>query len=213
MRKLPGLKKFSNITLKRGFTKDKDLWKWRKTVMDGKTERQSGSITLLDEARQPSLRWNFREGWPRKLGGPDLQREEQRGGDRDPGDRHRRPRRRKRRAEAIRPMLGVPHARRLLRVARYQRARDPAGADRHRRLRRHRRTRPRVDSDLRLELEAVHQHLRQLHARRATWHTRCRASSPTAGGPAGSCGWPIRSALDPRIWISIPMRSVRPRCG
>jgi phage tail-like protein len=70
VRKLTGLKKFGNITLKRGFTKDKGLWEWRKKVLDGKTQRQSGSITLLNEARQPSLRWNFREGWPRKLDGP-----------------------------------------------------------------------------------------------------------------------------------------------
>jgi phage tail-like protein len=70
VRKLPGLKKFGNITFKRGFTKDKGLWEWRKKVLDGKTERQSGSITLLNEARQPSVRWNFREAWPRKLDGP-----------------------------------------------------------------------------------------------------------------------------------------------
>jgi phage tail-like protein len=70
VRKLPGLKKFGNITLKRGFTKDKGLWDWRKKVLDGQTERQSGSITLLNEARQASVRWNFREAWPRKLDGP-----------------------------------------------------------------------------------------------------------------------------------------------
>lgn len=70
VRKLPGLKKFGNITLKRGFTKDKGLWEWRKKVLDGKTERQSGSITLLNEAREPSVRWTFREAWPRKLDGP-----------------------------------------------------------------------------------------------------------------------------------------------
>jgi phage tail-like protein len=70
VRKLPGLKKFGNITFKRGFTKDKGLWDWRKKVIDGKTERQSGSITLLNEARQPSVRWVFREAWPRKLDGP-----------------------------------------------------------------------------------------------------------------------------------------------
>ena len=70
VRKLPGLKKFGNITFKRGFTKDKGLWEWRKKVMDGKTERQSGSITLLNEAREAAVRWNFREAWPRKLDGP-----------------------------------------------------------------------------------------------------------------------------------------------
>jgi phage tail-like protein len=70
VRKLPGLAKYSNITLKRGFTKTKELWTWRKTVLDGKTQRCSGTITLLDEARKPAIRWNFREGWARKLDGP-----------------------------------------------------------------------------------------------------------------------------------------------
>jgi phage tail-like protein len=71
VRKIPGLpNKFSNITLKMGMTQNTDLWKWRKTVMDGRTERHSGSITLLNEERQPVVRWTFREGWPRKLDGP-----------------------------------------------------------------------------------------------------------------------------------------------
>ncbi|MEM7335779.1 MAG: phage tail protein [Chloroflexota bacterium] len=72
VRKLPGLKKFTNISLKRGFTDSKDLWNWRKMVLDGKTQRKSGSIVLLNEAREPALRWNFREGWPSKLEGPSL---------------------------------------------------------------------------------------------------------------------------------------------
>lgn len=69
VRKLPGIQKFGNITLKRGFTRDNALWEWRKTVLDGKTERHSGSITLLNEAREASIRWNFREAWPVKLEG------------------------------------------------------------------------------------------------------------------------------------------------
>jgi phage tail-like protein len=71
-RKLPGLMKYNNVVLKRGWTKDRSLWNWRKKVIDGKTQRTSGTITLLDEARQPALRWNFREGWPSKLEGPAL---------------------------------------------------------------------------------------------------------------------------------------------
>lgn len=70
VRKLPGLKKFTNITLKRGYTTDKSLWTWRKTVLDGKTERHSGAITLRDESGKAALRWNFREGWPSKWEGP-----------------------------------------------------------------------------------------------------------------------------------------------
>lgn len=70
VRKLPGLRKYTNIVLKRGFTTGTELWDWRKKVMDGQTERKSGSITLLDEAREPALTWSFREGWPSKLEGP-----------------------------------------------------------------------------------------------------------------------------------------------
>jgi phage tail-like protein len=70
VRKLPGLKKFGNITLKRGFTKGKELWEWRKTVLDGKTKRCSGSITLLNESRQPVVRWTLSEAWASKLDGP-----------------------------------------------------------------------------------------------------------------------------------------------
>jgi phage tail-like protein len=71
-RKLPGLMKYNNIVLKRGWTKDKSLWAWRKKVIDGKTQRNAGSIVLLDEARNEALRWNFREGWPSKWEGPAL---------------------------------------------------------------------------------------------------------------------------------------------
>jgi len=72
VRKLPGLRKYSNITLKRGYTQNVELWDWRKTVIDGKTQRKSGSIILLDEGRNEALRWNFSEGWPVKWEGPAL---------------------------------------------------------------------------------------------------------------------------------------------
>lgn len=69
-RKLPGLMKYANIVMKRGYTQDASLWNWRKQVIDGTTQRTTGTITLLDEARQPALRWNFTAGWPVKWEGP-----------------------------------------------------------------------------------------------------------------------------------------------
>lgn len=72
VRKLPGLRKVSNITLKRGYTQNMELWEWRKTSEDGQTERRDGVIILLDEARQPVLRWIFREGWLAKYEGAAL---------------------------------------------------------------------------------------------------------------------------------------------
>jgi phage tail-like protein len=72
VRKIPGLKKFGNIVLKRGITRGRELWEWRKQVMDGRTERRSGSIILLDEGREEVLRWNFHRGWPARWSGPAL---------------------------------------------------------------------------------------------------------------------------------------------
>lgn len=72
VRKLPGLIKYSNIVLKRGYTSSQALWQWRKNVIDGTTVRANGAIILLDESRQAALRWNFSAGWPSKWEGPAL---------------------------------------------------------------------------------------------------------------------------------------------
>lgn len=72
VRKLPGLRKYGNITLKRGYTTNTELWDWRKSVIDGATERKSGVIILLNEAREPALRWEFSEAWVSKYEGPAL---------------------------------------------------------------------------------------------------------------------------------------------
>jgi phage tail-like protein len=72
VRKLSGLNKYSPITLKRGIIDSDELWKWRKTVIDGKTERKSGSIVLLDESGTERLRWNFSNAWPSKWTAPAL---------------------------------------------------------------------------------------------------------------------------------------------
>ena len=72
VRKIPGLKKFTNITLKRGITGDTDFWKWILVAMQGQVKRAEGSIVLLNENRQEVMRWNFRRGWPCKYTGPGL---------------------------------------------------------------------------------------------------------------------------------------------
>jgi phage tail-like protein len=69
LRKLAGLQKFSNLTLKRGVTDDQDLWKWRSMVMDGKIKdaRKNGQIILLDDEGKEAAEWTFTDGWPTKL--------------------------------------------------------------------------------------------------------------------------------------------------
>lgn len=70
VRKLPGLNKYSAISLKRGITDSDELWKWYRTVVEGKPERKNGSIVLLDDTGQEKIRWNFVNAWPTKWTGP-----------------------------------------------------------------------------------------------------------------------------------------------
>jgi phage tail-like protein len=72
VQKLPGLNKFTNITLKRGMTQDLSLWNWMQTVLNGTVQRTTASITLLDRADNPVLRWNLTNAWPCKWSGPAL---------------------------------------------------------------------------------------------------------------------------------------------
>jgi phage tail-like protein len=71
-RKIPGLKKFTNITLKKGITADLEFWNWILKAMNGEVQRTEGSITLLDENKQAVMKWNFKRGWPAKWTGPGL---------------------------------------------------------------------------------------------------------------------------------------------
>lgn len=71
-RKLPGLNKYSNISLKWGTTDDAEFWEWRKKAVDGTVERKNGSVVLCNDAGEEKLRWNFKEAWPTKWTGPSL---------------------------------------------------------------------------------------------------------------------------------------------
>jgi phage tail-like protein len=71
-RKIPGLKKFTDITLKRGITGDIDFWKWIVNALNGQVQRVSGAILLLDENRNEVMRWKFDRAWPCKYTGPTL---------------------------------------------------------------------------------------------------------------------------------------------
>ena len=72
VRKLPGLTKYTNITLKWGLTDSRELYDWYRDVVNGKIERKSGSIILLDLEGNEKVRWNFFEAWPTKWDGPDF---------------------------------------------------------------------------------------------------------------------------------------------
>jgi phage tail-like protein len=71
-RKLPGLTKHANLTLKRGYTDDQVLWQWFEDVMTGRTEniRRNISVIQLDMAGQETSRWNLFRAFPVKYTGP-----------------------------------------------------------------------------------------------------------------------------------------------
>ena len=72
VRKIPGLKKFTNIVLKWGITGDLAFWNWVVEGMNGLPHRTEGSVLMLNENRQEVMRWNFKRGWPCKWTGPGL---------------------------------------------------------------------------------------------------------------------------------------------
>lgn len=74
VRKIPGALTWSDIVLKRGITDVMELWDWRKEIEEGNVDqaRKNGSIVLYNQANQEVARWNFVEGWPSKLSGPQI---------------------------------------------------------------------------------------------------------------------------------------------
>ena len=64
----------SNIVLTRGYTNSTELWDWIKAVLDGKVERKSGSIIMLDDALDEITRYNFFEAWPARWKGFEFDR-------------------------------------------------------------------------------------------------------------------------------------------
>jgi phage tail-like protein len=70
VRKLPGLFKYANVTLKRGYTGDLAFWNWLVESMNGLVRRTGMHITMHDENRVEVMRWNFSKCWICKLTGP-----------------------------------------------------------------------------------------------------------------------------------------------
>lgn len=75
VRKLPGIEKYPNLTLKRGITGSLALYEWRKEVRDG-----SGAfppvrdvvIQLQNEKHENVFKWKLTNAWCTKLTGPAL---------------------------------------------------------------------------------------------------------------------------------------------
>jgi phage tail-like protein len=74
VRKLPGLTKYGNITLKWGVTDSVELYEWHKKVVAGqiKDQRKAVKIIVIDEAGSDKASFVVSEAWPTKYDPSDL---------------------------------------------------------------------------------------------------------------------------------------------
>lgn len=70
VRKLPGMRKFGPITLKRGYIKDATLWNWYQNIANGISDRRELTIILMDEARVEVMEWKAEGAFINKIEGP-----------------------------------------------------------------------------------------------------------------------------------------------
>lgn len=71
---IPGRQNQTPITLGRGITDNMDFWTWRQQVIDGllSDARQNGTITMYTRDYQEAAKWEFVNGWPSNVTGPEL---------------------------------------------------------------------------------------------------------------------------------------------
>jgi len=72
VRKIPGLHKAADVTLKRGIMGTTNFYEWINVTRRDPTFRRNVSITLNDEQGNPVLRWNLINARPMKWTGPTL---------------------------------------------------------------------------------------------------------------------------------------------
>jgi len=71
--KMPGMRKYSNITLKRGtFKSDNEFFDWFNEVKLNTITRRDITISLLDEEHSPVVVWKVKNAWPSKVTSTDL---------------------------------------------------------------------------------------------------------------------------------------------
>lgn len=70
-RKLPGLAKYGNISLKWGVTDSMDMYKWMEDCIAGKVTRKTVTIIAIDEEGSDVATWQVIEAWPARYVAPD----------------------------------------------------------------------------------------------------------------------------------------------
>jgi phage tail-like protein len=71
--KMPGMREYSNITLKRGvFNNDNEFYEWFNTVQLHTIDRRDLTISMLNENGDPVMTWKIKSAWPVKIESPGL---------------------------------------------------------------------------------------------------------------------------------------------
>jgi phage tail-like protein len=70
--KFPKRMKYGEITLKKGVTRNTELFEWFYGYTQGVAKRKDGVITLRDENQRAHTVWGFRRGLPTKYSGPQM---------------------------------------------------------------------------------------------------------------------------------------------
>jgi phage tail-like protein len=71
--KMPGIPKYSNITLKRGIVpNDNEFFAWLNATALNKADRRNLTISLLNEEHSPVMVWKVKNAFPVKIQGPVL---------------------------------------------------------------------------------------------------------------------------------------------
>ncbi len=70
--KVPGLKKYGNITLKQGVADSMVMYEWMIAGVEGEVERKTITITILDETETAAASWQVINAWPTKYTAPDF---------------------------------------------------------------------------------------------------------------------------------------------
>jgi phage tail-like protein len=70
--RFPKRHKWGDLTLRRGITRNQDLFNWFYAFSQGVTTRKDGLIMLMNERQEPHTVWRFRRGLPVKYVAPQL---------------------------------------------------------------------------------------------------------------------------------------------
>lgn len=72
VRKLTGLRKYSTLMLKRGYTQNDLFWRWYANIASGRDDRRQVTVILRNEEHENVISWTVENAWINKIEGPSM---------------------------------------------------------------------------------------------------------------------------------------------